>query len=80
MLFQITLEAARINAGLTQEKAAERFGVHCQTLAKLEDDNSKMSYDMVQKIADVYKIAPKFIFFGVKNEYIRLLNEDKFLE
>ena len=79
-MFQITLEAARVNAGLTQTKAAEHFGVHCQTLAKLEDDNSKMSYDMIQKIADVYKIAPKFIFFGTKNEYIRLLNENKFLE
>lgn len=79
-MFQMTLEAARINAGLTQEKAAERFGVHCQTLAKLEDDNSKMSYDMIQKIADVYKVAPKFIFFGTKNEYIHLLNEKKFLE
>ena len=78
-MFQMTLEAARINAGLTQEKAAERFGVHCQTLAKLENDNSKMSYDLVQKIPDVYKIAPKLVFFGDKSEYIRLLNENKFL-
>ena len=78
-MFQMTLEAARINAGLTQEKAAERFGVHCQTLAKLENDNSKMSYDLVQKIPDVYKIAPKLVFFGDKNEYIRLLNEKRFL-
>ena len=78
-MFQMTLEAARINAGLTQEKAAERFGVHCQTLAKLENDNSKMSYDLVQKIADVYKVAPKFIFFGDKNEYVRLLNAGQFM-
>lgn len=78
-MLQMTLEAARVNAGLTQSEAAERFGVHYQTLAKLEDDNSKMSYDMVQRIADVYKIAPKFIFFGSKNEYVRLLNENKFL-
>lgn len=78
-MLQMTLEAARINAGLTQEKAAEYFGVHCQTLAKLENDNSKMSYDLVQKIPDVYKIAPKYIFFGEKNEYIRLLNNNKFL-
>lgn len=78
-MFQITLEAARTNAGLTQTEAAERFGMHYQTLAKLEEDNSKMSYDLIQKIPNVYKIAPKFIFFGTKNEYIRLLNENKFL-
>lgn len=77
-MIQMTMEAARVNAGLTQNEAGERFGVHYQTVAKWENDNSKMPFDMIRKIPSVYYVAPKFIFFGSKNEYIRLLKENKF--
>ena len=50
----ITLESARINAGYSQKEAGELFGVHYQTIAKWEEDNTKMPFDMVNKIPEVY--------------------------
>lgn len=77
---KITLEAARINAGYTQKEAAPLFGVHYQTLAKLEDDSSDAPYSFIQAIPRVYKISPDNIFFGQKNEFIRLLRNGEFLK
>ncbi len=77
---QITLEAARINAGMSQKEAGSLFGVNYQTLAKWENDNSQMPYAMIQKIPEIYGIPQKYIFFGTKNEFIRLLKEKKFLQ
>ena len=71
----ITLEAARINAGYSQKEAAELFGVHYQTIAKWEDDNTKMPFDMVNKILTTYGIEHNNIFFGNKNEFIRSIRE-----
>ena len=46
-MIPMSMEAARVNAGYTQEQAGKLFGVHPQTLAKWEIDNSKMPYDMM---------------------------------
>lgn len=62
---QITMRAARTNCSLTQKQAAEQFGVHYQTLAKWERDNSRMPYNMIAKIESVYGVSPDNIFFGV---------------
>ena len=77
-MIPLTMEAARINVGYTQEEASKLFGVHVQTLSKFENDNSKMPYALIKKIPEVYKVPAKVIFFGLKNEFIRLLREGKF--
>ena len=69
----ITLEAARINIGYSQKEASTMFGVHYQTLAKWELDNSRMPFEMIEKIPDIYKIQKEDIFCGDKNEFIRSL-------
>ena len=69
----ITLEAARRNIGYSQKEAANLFGIHYQTLAKLEDDSSNAPFAFIQKIPQIYKIPANNIFFGSKNEFIRLL-------
>lgn len=66
-----TLRAARTDAGLSQQQAAALFGVHYQTLAKWEKDNSRMPYEMIAKIPDVYGTRADEIFFGPENEFIR---------
>lgn len=68
----ITLEAARRNVGYSQKEAAERFGVHYQTVAAWEKDNSRMPYSMVKKIPEIYKMPKENIFFGNRNEFIRI--------
>ena len=69
----ITLEAARVNIGYSQKEASTMFGVHYQTLAKWELDNSRMPFEMIEKIPDIYKVQKEDIFFGDKNEFIRSL-------
>lgn len=71
----ITLESARINAGYSQKEAGDLFGVHYQTIAKWEEDNTKMPFDMVKKIPEVYGIEHNHIFFGNKNEFIRFVRK-----
>lgn len=72
---EITLEAARTNIGYSQNEAAKLFGVHYQTLAKWENDSTKMPYYMIEKIESIYGISSNNIFFGPRNEFIRLLRE-----
>ena len=69
----MTLEAARENIGYTQKEAAALYGMHYQTLAKLEDDSSNAPYSFIQAIPKVYKVPVDYIFFGKKNEFIRSL-------
>lgn len=69
---EITLEAARVNVGYNQQEAGDLFGVHYQTIAKWETDNTRMPYEMIEKIPLIYGIPKDNIFFGTKNEFIRL--------
>lgn len=71
----ITLEAARKNIGYSQKEAAALFGVHYQTLAKLEEDSSDAPYSFIQLIPKVYKISKDNIFFGHKNEVYSFIEE-----
>lgn len=73
----MTLEAARKNVGYSQAQAAELFGVHYQTIAAWERDNSKMPYSMVEKIQGIYKVPKECIFFGPKNEFIRSIRQSE---
>lgn len=77
---QITLEAARINIGYKQEEAGKLFGVHYQTLAKWEENNSRMPYEMIRKIPEIYKVPADVIFFGDKNEFIRSMRSGDVLK
>lgn len=72
-MMKMTLEAARTNIGYTQKEAASLFGMHYQTLAKLEEDSTNAPYRFIQAIPNVYKVDSDDIFFGRKNEFIRLL-------
>ncbi|WP_225352435.1 helix-turn-helix transcriptional regulator [Lacticaseibacillus nasuensis] len=63
MKIQITLEAARRNAGYTQKEAAGILGVHYQTLAAWEQDSSNVPYAEMVKIQGLYHIPTEFIFF-----------------
>lgn len=76
MVFKITLEAARVMADLSIREAAKSFGVHPETLSRWEKDPSKMKQRDVKKIAEVYGIPAENIFFGPKNEFIRLNKEN----
>ncbi|BAO06314.1 Cro-like protein phage associated [Enterococcus mundtii QU 25] len=66
---RISLEAARVLAGLSQKEAAEKFSVNYQTLASWEKDSNKMKQKYVQMIPSIYYVNISDIFFGTKNEF-----------
>lgn len=61
MVPKISIKAARVNAGLTQEKAARQLGINPDTLSRYEKDSGKLSLEMLQKLADLYKIPTDFL-------------------
>lgn len=67
----ITLRAARVNCGYSQQEAAKLLGIHYQTLSKWENDSSDMPMSAISKASDVYHISANNIFFGNENEFIR---------
>ncbi len=68
MKFQITLKAARINAGLSLLKAAEKIGVGKDTLSKWEKNSGLVNPIKHQAISNAYKIPINVIFFGTLAE------------
>ncbi|EOH79733.1 hypothetical protein IGI89_003397 [Enterococcus sp. AZ141] len=68
---KVSLEGARVLAGMTQKEAASKFGVNYQTLASWEQDSNKMKQKYVQMIPSLYYVNPEEIFFGTKNEFTR---------
>lgn len=61
---KITLEAARVNAGLTLKEASKRLGVTVSTLHKWERDSSHIKISYLEKIEEAYKYPYNHIFFG----------------
>ena len=59
---KISLEAARVNAHLTQKDAAKSLGVSPETLRSYENGKTEMSYQMAAKAAALYGFPLQYIF------------------
>ena len=59
----ISLKAARVNAGLTQEQAAERIGVSPGMLVKWEKGKAAPSGKRIPKILDAYGVKYEDVIF-----------------
>lgn len=59
---QITLEAARVNAGLTQEEAAKKIGVTRGTVLNWEKGKVIPGIPQMAMLAKVYGISQDNIF------------------
>lgn len=64
---KMTLEAARVNAGLLQKEAAKRLGISNKTLCAWENYQSFPGADMIPKICDLYGVTYDHIDFLPKN-------------
>ena len=60
--FQISLAAARVNAELTQEEAAEKLGVTRQTIRNWEKGKIAPRVPELDMLAKVYRISKDYIF------------------
>lgn len=65
---QWTLEALRVNAGLTQAELASEFDVSAQTIMRLEKDSSDIGYKLLKKYIEKFNIPFDNIFLGNKYE------------
>lgn len=58
-MFQVTLKAARVNAGLTQEAAAKALGKTKGTLCRWEQGKGTIDIKDFLKMCDMYHVAPE---------------------
>lgn len=72
----ITMKQARINAGLSIEKAAKMLGVTKKRLEAYEKDSSKISLQMAIRLPCVYKMTLSDFWFGKEAEYEEWLNNN----
>lgn len=64
---QITLKAARVNAGLTLKDAAEKLGIALSTLHSYEKGETFPNTERINAICNLYGIPYDYIFFGNKS-------------
>lgn len=61
--YPVTLEAARVNVHLTQEKAAELIGVSKKTISNWETGISLPGLKYIKRIEQVYERPYDYIIF-----------------
>lgn len=59
--YRVSLEAARVNAGLTQDEAAKKIGVSKKTIVNYEKGYSVPNWNIVMKMAEVYSVPIGFL-------------------
>lgn len=64
---QISLAAARVNAGMTQEEVAERMRISKQTIVNWEKGRVIPSFATVQALSSLYGIPMDNIFLQTKS-------------
>lgn len=65
-MFTISLEAARVNAKMSQKEAAEQLGVNVATLSNWERGKTSPDVDKFKKLCEVYNCPGDIIFLGRK--------------
>lgn len=65
--FQISLAAARVNAGLTQEAVAKALNVGKQTIVSWEKGNSEPKMSQSRQLSELYKMPLDYIFCPKKS-------------
>lgn len=56
-MLKLTLRAARVNAGLIQNVAAEALGIRPETLRSWEHGETFPNADMIPKICELYGVT-----------------------
>lgn len=63
---QISLAAARINAGMKQKEVADAMKVDRSTIGRWEKGEKVPGYDEAKELAKIYGLSVDNIFFGKK--------------
>ena len=65
-MYTISLEAARINAGLSQRDAAKSIGVNVGTLSNWENGKTYPDIEKFRRLCEVYGCPADIVFWGKK--------------
>ena len=65
--FKISLAAARVNAGLTQDNVASALHVGKQTVVSWEKGKTEPSISQAKKLEEIYKMPLDYIFLPTKS-------------
>lgn len=65
-MFQISLEAARVNAGRTQKEVAESMGKSLSTIKNWENGRSFPDAVEFRRLCELYKVPTDAIFLPSK--------------
>lgn len=69
---KVTLEAARVNSGMTQTQAALMLGISRRSLQKYESNEMSPRVDLAIKMSKIYNCElGDFIFFKTKCRFKR---------
>ena len=60
----ITIKAARVNVGLTQEQAAKELGITRATLANYESGRTSPDIELGKKMASLYQTTVDNLIFS----------------
>ena len=61
---QITLKAARVNAGLTQATVADKLGISISTLKNWEKGKTFPKQPQIEALCEIYSITYDNLFFN----------------
>ena len=65
-MYRISLEAARVNAGISQKEAAKRLGINVGTLSNWERGQTFPSVEEFKALCDLYGCPSDLIFLRKK--------------
>lgn len=63
-MYQISLEAARVNAKMTQKEAANAMNVNVSTISNWEKGKTTLKAGQFMKLCEIYKCPQDVIFLG----------------
>ena len=63
-MYQVSLEAARVNARLSQRKVADLIEVNVCTISNWENGKTAPNAEQFRKLCEIYKCPMDAIFFG----------------
>lgn len=74
---QISLAAARVNAGYTQETVAKALNVGKQTIVSWEKGKTEPKVSQIRQLSQLYDIPLDYIFLPMKSNKNELLATDE---
>ena len=60
-VYKVSLKAARVNAELTQEEAANALGKSKQTIVNWENGTTDIKFKDLERLAELYKVPIEMI-------------------